>query len=622
MIGANVAVEILTNSGTIGSLNSTQDGLAANDPNNMIQLTGGAASDNLDIIFASGGANQPFSIDYSLNSRTDGYSTAYITSSQAVGTESMLKVVYKGSQGQQNDGIVVELVDSGGTDEAVVWNQETRKLQVFYDLNSGGASSSADNVASLINTSAGNLFEATAIGADTATFDAFVTLDSGTTGDGKVYDSITINLATDANGTVTTTAAEVISTINSTTAFNTTLGISAVNAFSSDGSGAMETGNLTLRQQGITVGTAQASGATAASMAEDASLTVTAVNAGSAYDNVQVLVDVDDTLVTAVGNEYATYDTSNKIITFYANSASTATDVVTNWASNSNSAAAAALFTAAVTAGGGNVVRDGDVGWLRGGVTYSGTSTGAAAAQGNFDAGDVVGQSGLEFKSVEYGEEQFVSVKALSGTFTTIDADSVTADRDYGSDANVRINGILAVTSGLNVSLNTSVLDFSLTLASTVTGGESLNYQIVSGGAQFQLGPDVVSNQQARLGIQSVNTAKLGGAAGRLFQLKSGGNFSLVNDLTSAAKVVEQAITAVTTLRGRLGAFQKTTLQPNIASLQDTLENLSEAESSIRDSDFAAESAALTRAQILVQSGISVLSIANSNPQNVLALLR
>ncbi|MBN2291555.1 MAG: flagellin, partial [Pirellulales bacterium] len=47
-----------------------------------------------------------------------------------------------------------------------------------------------------------------------------------------------------------------------------------------------------------------------------------------------------------------------------------------------------------------------------------------------------------------------------------------------------------------------------------------------------------------------------------------------------------------------------------------------EAESSIRDADFAAESANLTRAQILVQSGISVLSMANQNPQNVLALLR
>ena len=85
---------------------------------------------------------------------------------------------------------------------------------------------------------------------------------------------------------------------------------------------------------------------------------------------------------------------------------------------------------------------------------------------------------------------------------------------------------------------------------------------------------------------------------------------------------MDEVITDVVELRGRLGAFQRTTLQSNIASLSDTLVNLTAAESSIRDADFAKESAALTRAQILVQSGTSVLAIANQNPQNVLSLLR
>jgi flagellin-like hook-associated protein FlgL len=71
-----------------------------------------------------------------------------------------------------------------------------------------------------------------------------------------------------------------------------------------------------------------------------------------------------------------------------------------------------------------------------------------------------------------------------------------------------------------------------------------------------------------------------------------------------------------------LGAFQRTTLESNINSLKDTVTNLTQAQSSIRDADFAAESAALTRAQILVQSGTTVLQIANQNPQQVLSLLR
>ena len=70
-----------------------------------------------------------------------------------------------------------------------------------------------------------------------------------------------------------------------------------------------------------------------------------------------------------------------------------------------------------------------------------------------------------------------------------------------------------------------------------------------------------------------------------------------------------------------MGAFQATTLASNQNALNSTLSNITEAESQIRDADFAAETAELTRSQILVQSGTRVLAIANQNPQNVLALL-
>ncbi|MGM0813841.1 MAG: flagellin, partial [Pseudomonadota bacterium] len=59
-----------------------------------------------------------------------------------------------------------------------------------------------------------------------------------------------------------------------------------------------------------------------------------------------------------------------------------------------------------------------------------------------------------------------------------------------------------------------------------------------------------------------------------------------------------------------------------IANLQTGSENLSAAQSRIRDADFAAETAELTRAQILQQAGTSVLAQANAAPQNVLALLQ
>ncbi|MDA7977228.1 MAG: flagellin [Pirellulales bacterium] len=226
----------------------------------------------------------------------------------------------------------------------------------------------------------------------------------------------------------------------------------------------------------------------------------------------------------------------------------------------------------------------------------------------------------LELDSSTYGSDSFVAVDVISedsiGTFTA----NLSALRAEGTDIVATVNGVLADGKGNTLSLNTAALDLSV----TVSDGSStdVDFSIIGGGALFQLGPDVVTNQQARLGIQSLNSARLGGASGRLFEIRSGGSKSLSADPGAAAKIVDEVISKVTGLRGRLGAFQKTTLETNIFALSDTLENLTDAESAIRDADFAAESASLTRAQILVQSGTSVLSIANSNPQNVLALLR
>jgi flagellin len=59
-----------------------------------------------------------------------------------------------------------------------------------------------------------------------------------------------------------------------------------------------------------------------------------------------------------------------------------------------------------------------------------------------------------------------------------------------------------------------------------------------------------------------------------------------------------------------------------IANLQTSSENLSSARSRIRDADFASETAALTRGQILQQAGVAILAQANALPNNVLSLLR
>jgi len=238
-------------------------------------------------------------------------------------------------------------------------------------------------------------------------------------------------------------------------------------------------------------------------------------------------------------------------------------------------------------------------------------STGIWAAQDN---------GLLSIKSNGYGSKYFtaasVTNEGIAGTLKT----ALSASRATGADADAKINGVTAVADGNILSITTSTLDLSLEVtADKVT---SFNFSITGGGALFQLGPDVVANQQARMGIQSVNTTRLGGASGRLYMLGNGLAASLINNVGQAANIADDAVTSIINLRGRLGAFQKTTLDTNIKALSDTVVALTEAESSIRDADFAAETANLTRAQILTQSGMAVLGIANSQPQNVLALLR
>ncbi len=226
----------------------------------------------------------------------------------------------------------------------------------------------------------------------------------------------------------------------------------------------------------------------------------------------------------------------------------------------------------------------------------------------------------VNIQSLAYGGDSFVSVAVLSEGGKGRVTKSLSASRAEGKDVDAKINGVQATSKGNQMWVNTSTL--ALTIDVTARVDNNFRFNIDGGGAQFQLGPDVVSNQQVRVGIQSLNTARLGGVNGYLYQLNTGSSADLRTDPNQAAKILENAISVVTDLRGRLGALQGFTMDTNIKTLEDTMENLTQAESQIRDADFAVETANLTRAQVLVQSGTTVLSIANQNPQNVLALLQ
>lgn len=237
----------------------------------------------------------------------------------------------------------------------------------------------------------------------------------------------------------------------------------------------------------------------------------------------------------------------------------------------------------------------------------------------------------VEIRSTEYGADEFVRVKMLNNNggndiiySTAADATSDAEYQDDGDDATILINGQTATSNGLSARVSSEGFDVSVTITAALNvDGATESFQITGGGANFNLSPTVDMSGKVSLGIETVTTGNLGsGTTGFLSELKSGGMANVENgDLTKAQSVIDSAIKQVSSLRGRLGAFQKNVVGATISSLGIALENTSAAESQIRDTDFAAETAALTRAQILSQAATQALMLANSQPSQVLALL-
>jgi len=236
--------------------------------------------------------------------------------------------------------------------------------------------------------------------------------------------------------------------------------------------------------------------------------------------------------------------------------------------------------------------------------------------------------SGLILESETFGSDSFVAVRKLeSGSFfSTYDAQGGSGiNRDTGQDVLALVNGSLALGDGTTLSMRSASVNIELTLsnAAAQTLGTH-NFSVVGGGANFQIGPGVNSSQQIGFAIQSVAASHLGnGIVGFLSSLLSGGSNSLIaGNARQAAQIIDAAIDEVSILRGRMGAFERNTLDTAARSQQIALENLTASESRIRDTDFAQETSRLTRAQILQQAGTSTLAIANSSAQSVLSLLQ
>ncbi|MCA8996273.1 MAG: hypothetical protein KDA80_04795 [Planctomycetaceae bacterium] len=246
-------------------------------------------------------------------------------------------------------------------------------------------------------------------------------------------------------------------------------------------------------------------------------------------------------------------------------------------------------------------------------------------AQTGVVAEDVTGTTRLY--STEFGSGATIQVVSDTAAGATTSGFGNVTLNDTGVDIAGTIGGVAATGSGITLTASTGdPSGISITVAadagdatSTYTGALG-NISVTDNSLQFQIGPNAY--QTANVSINRVNPGSLGvGVADNQFNNLDEIDVTTANGAQDAISVIDAAIDDITTLRGDLGAFQQNTLSSTANNLRTTLENTVNAESVIRDTDFAEEIANFTQQQVLVQAGTSVLGNANQLPQLVLSLL-
>jgi flagellin len=220
----------------------------------------------------------------------------------------------------------------------------------------------------------------------------------------------------------------------------------------------------------------------------------------------------------------------------------------------------------------------------------------------------------LKVWSQDKGAAAFVRTQLITGS-------GVNNKSDTGVDAKVTVNGQAAAVDGNSVSYNGGGAGVSFQIGTMAVGATVALTIKGNTGATFQLGNNAAT--QATIGIDGLFTAQLGNATlGYLSSLGSGGSNSLLTNPTGAANIAREATKQVSTLQGRIGGFQKFQVRTALNSLNDTKQGLETARGVIQDVDYATATAELNRQNVLMQSAMQLLGLANQQSAQVLSLLK
>lgn len=183
-----------------------------------------------------------------------------------------------------------------------------------------------------------------------------------------------------------------------------------------------------------------------------------------------------------------------------------------------------------------------------------------------------------------------------------------------GATAEQRMQALATVINDANIGVGAFVEDDgSISLVTALGSGSASQANTKIESFTFGSGADLTAAKTAATNEINVEEVESG-------NLVSDIDISDVIGSQKAVIVIDQAIAAIDSQRASLGAVQNR-FENTIGNLQNIAENVSAARSRIQDTDFAAETANLTKNQILQQAGTSILAQANQLPQAVLSLL-
>jgi flagellin len=225
------------------------------------------------------------------------------------------------------------------------------------------------------------------------------------------------------------------------------------------------------------------------------------------------------------------------------------------------------------------------------------------AQNGSYSLSDTR-NANLEFQALRNEVDRIQSKTKFNGS---LDISSNASDLSYSFQ--VGFNGGDAVTGTLK---NLSMSGLTKVVSSALFRGITA-YDVYSGNA---------ASAYNGTGIDTSAMAVAAAGASATADLTNAANFSQwANHASNAVTYLDDGLSNLNVARATVGA-QINRLEHTVSNLMNVVQRTEEARSQIEDADFATESAALARANVLVQAGSAMLAQANQNPQYVLALLR